>query len=143
MPEDNSLWRKFARSTPDADCRRISGANLLARNCTVNAGQLALVVGTLEFMDKCQADNVIARFSSLYSMALYAAVPIGCSWQGQISYWNYQELIAYGLQLVRQYSVESKPLYLYHYGVYDYKLIPDWLKSKYWARPYRWNKSKG
>jgi hypothetical protein len=88
----------------------------------VNASQLTLVVGTLEFMDKCQADNVIARLSGLYSMALYAAVPIGCSWQGQISYWNYQELIAYGLQLVRQYSVESKPLYLYHYDMYDYKL---------------------
>jgi len=91
-------------------------------------------------MDKCQPDNVIARLSDLYSMALYAAVPIGCSWQGQISYWNYQELIAYGLQLVRQYSVESKPLYLYHYDMYDYKLIPDWVKSKYWAKPHRGNK---
>jgi len=33
MPEDNPLWRKLAQSTSDADCRRVSGAHLLARHC--------------------------------------------------------------------------------------------------------------
>lgn len=142
MPEDNALWHRLTRSAPDTDCRRISGANLLARDAKVNPSQLALVAGTLEYMDKRQAGNVIARLRDLYSMVLYAAVPIGASWRGQVSYWENQELIAYGLRPARQYSVESKSLGLYHYDIYDYKLTPDWLSNKHWANPQRWNKSR-
>lgn len=142
MPEDSRLWRKLTQSATDTDCRRISGASLLARNCTIRSSQLALVAGTLEYMEKRQAGHVVARLRDLYTAVLYAAVPIGCGWQGHVSYWENQELIAYGLRRVRQYPVGGRSLCLYHYDIYDYKLTPDWLNSQYWANPHRWNKTR-
>ena len=61
MSEDNSLWHELARIVPKTNCRRISGTSLLARSCMLNLRHLALVVRTLEYMDKREASNIIAQ----------------------------------------------------------------------------------
>jgi hypothetical protein len=142
MPAHEPLWRELARRTRDMDCRRISGVDVLTQAFKRGRSQLAIAAGTLEHMNKRDAGAVIARLRDLYSNVLYAALPIGDRWPGLISRWNNSELIAYGLRPARQYTVGGKPFYLYHYDIYDYKLTPDWLNSKHWANPHRWDKER-
>jgi hypothetical protein len=61
MSEDNSLRHELARIAPKTNCRLISGTSLLTRSCMLNLRQLALVVRTLEYMDKREASNIIAQ----------------------------------------------------------------------------------
>lgn len=142
MPRDNALWDRLAQCVRNTQCRRVSGADLLAADSTMATGQLALVAGTLEYLDKRRAGNVIARLRDIYCAVLYVVVPVGDRWPGLVSHWENHELLAYGLRRARRYSVEGRPLCLYHYDIYDYKLTPDWLNTRHWSNPNRWDKAR-
>jgi hypothetical protein len=142
MPEDDPLWRELTRCKRQLDCRRITGEDVLGGDFRIRRTQLALVAGTLEHMDKHVGGQVLARLRDLYCAVLYVLVPMGDRWSGLVSRWENQELITYGLRPARQYPATGKPLYLYHYDIFDYKLTPDWLNSKYWANPHRWDKER-
>lgn len=139
MPASEPLWRKLVRGTGDVAYTRISGTELLAHDFNPDRSQVAIVAATLEHMDKREASTVIARLRDLYSNVVYAAVPIGDQWPELVSHWDNGELIAHGLHPVRQYGVGDKLLSIYYYDIYDYKLTPDWLNSKHWANPHRWD----
>ncbi len=139
-PAQAPLWDKLAQR--QMNCRRISGADLLVQDFKPNRSDVAIVAAKLEHMEKGEAATVIARLRDLYSKVLYAAVPLGDRWPGLVSHWDNQELIVLSLRQMRRYSIEGKSLLLYHYDIYDYKLTPDWLNSKYWANPHMWDKAR-
>ena len=31
---------------------------------------------------------------------------------------------------------------LFYFDIHDYKRVPDWLNSRFWANPHRWNKAR-
>jgi hypothetical protein len=43
--------------------------------------------------------------------------------------------LAMGFEKVYQWSWQGRELSLYLFQLYDYKTLPDWLNSRYWANP--------
>jgi hypothetical protein len=142
MPECEPLWNKLAPFAGGIDGCRMSGAELLAQGSDIECKDIAIVAGTLECMDKGQGGNLIAALRDLHSKVLYVAVYSGGSAPGLGSHWSDSELIACGLHRVRQYTLGATRLSLFHYDIYDYKLTPDWLNSKHWANPHRWDQER-
>lgn len=142
MPENEPLRERLADYGCQAECRVVTPSSLLDPDAELPRSELAIVAGTLEHMSKREAGNVVARLRDLYAKVLYAAVPIGNDWPGMTSRWRNEDLVALGLRQWRQYAVEGKSLVLYHYDIYDYKHTPDWLNSKYWANPERWDQER-
>ncbi|MGH8503859.1 MAG: DUF6231 family protein [Gammaproteobacteria bacterium] len=142
MPEREPLRRELARRVPGPACTFVCADQLLSEDFTVERSRLAIVAGVIERLNKRKAGKAIARLRDLYAQVMYALVPVGDTWPGLASHWTNEELIAYGLRQARQYTVEGRALILYHYDIYDYKLTPDWLNSRYWANPERWEKQR-
>lgn len=42
-----------------------------------------------------------------------------------------------GFQLLQTYADQTA---LFYFDLYDYKRVPDWLNSRFWANPEMWNK---
>lgn len=95
-----------------------------------------LVTETLEQLPKREAGILLSRLRDLYARYLLVAVPLGEGGRGQRSRWSERELLAYGLRRLGRYDA----LGVYAFDIYDYKLTPDWLNSKYWANPEMWDK---
>lgn len=95
-----------------------------------------LVTDTLEHLPKRAAGILLSRLRDLYARYLLVAVPLGDSGPTQVSRWTERELLAYGLRRLGRYDT----LGVYAFDIYDYKLTPDWLNSKYWANPEMWDK---
>ena len=51
----------------------------------------------------------------------------------------YHHLQSLGFLLLEQYSNKDS---LFYFDIYDYKRIPDWLNSRFWANPERWGKER-
>lgn len=52
------------------------------------------------------------------------------------------QLQAYGLTPLDRLSDIPLALTLWQFNLYDYKQLPPWLNSKYWANPEQWNKRR-
>lgn len=144
LPEDDALpfdmsGRNTARHT--LTCTRRSGDQITSAPA-LRCYDLAIVVNTLELMDKKTGGNVIARLRDVYARGLYVAVSASADQPGIRSHWQHAELIAYGLRLVKRYTDDANPMDLYHYDIYDYKTTPDWLNPKHWANPDMWDKAR-
>lgn len=90
-----------------------------------------LVTDTLEHLPKRQAGILLSRLRDLYARYLLVAVPVGASTADSATRWSEPDLLAYGLRRLGRYG----DLCVYSFDIYDYKLTPDWLNSKYWAHP--------
>ena len=90
-----------------------------------------LVTDTLEHLPKHEAGILLSRLRDLYARYLLVAVKVGESEGGGTTRWSESELLAYGLRRLGRYG----PVHVYAFDIYDYKLTPDWLNSKYWANP--------
>lgn len=90
-----------------------------------------LVTDTLEHLPKRKAGILLSRLRDLYARYLLVAVDVGESDGPGTTRWSESELLAYGLRRLGRYD----PVHVYAFDIYDYKLTPDWLNSKYWANP--------
>lgn len=140
-PRAEDLLAGLGERLPEMETAIIRGPDLAGQIERAGRRELAVVAETLEHLPKDQASHVLALLRDLYAKVVYAVVPIG-RWPGLTSRWTHTDLIAHGLRRVRHYEIEGRPLNLYHYDIYDYKLTPDWLNSRYWANPGMWDKRR-
>lgn len=99
---------------------------------------IAILIGCIEHLEKTAALALIARLRDVQAASLLVAAPIGLSWPGHASYWDEQEFLGLGMQVYARLACDAGALLLYRYDIRDYKQVPDWLNSKYWAHPERW-----
>ena len=50
-----------------------------------------------------------------------------------------QHLRSLGFLPLKKYTNKTA---LFYFDIYDYKMLPDWLNSKFWANPEMWNKTR-
>lgn len=53
-----------------------------------------------------------------------------------------RHLRALGFQLIKTYRDSKGNGALFYFDIYDYKRVPSWLNSRFWAHPERWNKAR-
>lgn len=114
---------------------------LLAALSELPRQDLAIVVGLLENVEPVTARTVLARLRDLHAARLLVLVdPAAAHARG----WSECELLAMGLYRLgrprSQDAMSSTAAAVYVFDLYDYKPTPDWLNSRFWAHPERFDK---
>lgn len=102
--------------------------------------EAAIVVDALEFMDKEQAGQLIARLRDLQADRFIAIVRMGDQWKQTKSTWQTVDLLGYGMKLVNRHHTGAKPVHIYKYDIATYKKTPEWLNARNWANPKLWDR---
>ncbi len=115
--------------------------DLLAALSMLPRQELAIAVGLLENVEPATARTVLARLRDLHAARLLVLVdPAAARARG----WSECELLAMGLyrlgRPLSQDAVSSTASAVYVFDLYDYKPTPDWLNSRFWAHPERFDK---
>jgi hypothetical protein len=126
-----------AANTP-RQVTRLTG-NILPQLETLERHDLGIIANTLEHLDRKTAGIVLARLRDMQTKRFVALAPIGGSGaDNQASTWEATDFLAYGMTRMASYRIAGKLLHLYHYAIESYKITPEWLNSKNWAHPERW-----
>ncbi|UAW97645.1 hypothetical protein KEM63_12660 [Halopseudomonas nanhaiensis] len=91
---------------------------------------LAIVANELERLDKRAGTELLAglRNLSVSRMAVLIDHSLTSDWQDT-------DFFALALQRTARFAQGDRLLTLYTYDLAEYKQVPDWLNSKYWANP--------
>jgi len=106
---------------------------------TMGQFELTLVVDGLEDLDKESAAHLLARLRDLHGgrfallLRMRSPTEPGKTWQQA-------DLLSFGLRLLNEYVTGAERYHLYYFDLHDYKSTPDWLNSRFWAHPERWDK---
>ncbi|AOV18026.1 hypothetical protein BJI67_14000 [Acidihalobacter aeolianus] len=92
---------------------------------------LALLADGLDDLSSDDGRRLIAGLRDLYAETLYCLA--------SSERWPTPSMLALGLRPLASYP---SSLALYHFDLYDYKRTPDWLNSRHWANPERWDKAR-
>lgn len=96
----------------------------------------ALVVDTVEFMNRGDASLLISQLRDLSASLLWVHVQETDELQ-----FGPEEAIAHGLVL-RNPENFGGGARLYEFTLQSYKPVPKWLNAENWANPGRWNKAR-
>lgn len=143
MPATGSVIAEALNAFPDLNYRIASGDEILANALPdTQRFRMAIVADTLEHMTRHEGEMLIAKLRDVLASTLYALTPSDEPDSDPHTHYNQNDMLALGLRLVKHYDQDNNPYALYYFDLYDYKTTPDWLNSKHWANPQRWNKSR-
>lgn len=118
------------------DCQISSTANVPLSDALRNQRyDLAIVADQLEHLDKRTATELLAGLRNLSASRIAVLVDID-----RADGWQENDFYALALQRHARFSQEGQSLTLYAYDLAEYKSVPDWLNSKYWANPEMFDK---
>jgi hypothetical protein len=95
---------------------------------------LALVVDCLEHLPKRDGLNLLGGIRNLNAsrIAVLADLPA--------SGWLETDFFSLALQASERFQRDEQVLTLFTYDLLDYKQVPDWLNSRFWANPENFGK---
>ena len=95
---------------------------------------LALVVDCLEHLPKRDGLNLLGGIRNLNAsrIAVLADLPA--------SGWQETDFYSLALQASERFQRDDQVLTLFTYDLLDYKQVPDWLNSRFWANPENFGK---
>ena len=98
---------------------------------------LAIIADQLEHLPQRTGVELLAGLRNLSASRLAVLVDLV-----QAAEWQENDFFALALQRRASFTgaEEKRTLSLYTYDLADYKQVPDWLNSKYWANPEMFDK---
>ncbi|AWN16946.1 DUF6231 family protein [Salinisphaera sp. LB1] len=101
---------------------------------------LAVVLDAPTVLSRQATRELLGRLRNYAAGAIIAAFPKAES--GRDNAWSTSDFLGLGFRrLPSQRAIESA-YWLYRYDIFDYKITPDWLNSRYWANPEQWGKRR-
>ncbi len=95
---------------------------------------LALVVGCLEHMPKAEGRQLLAGIRNLNASRIAVLADLhACAWSDT-------DFFALALQASERFERDGQVLSLFTYDLLEYKQVPDWLNSRFWANPENFGK---
>ena len=141
-PSDLLLIRKSPE--PDAEFKRLSAQldpaplletaaaeEWLRRPRPQRRKRLGVVWNSPRRLPDADYDHLLARLRDLDCEAVYVR------WDAETD--GAQHLRPLGFLPLKRYA---DGVSLHYFDVYDYKLLPDWLNSRFWANPEMWDKAR-
>lgn len=138
----DNLQARLLEIQPDSVCALDAAAHELAREVLHDTPlhiadnsppaqpcALALGVDVLNGLDAQQARHLISRVRLYVAPRLLLAALPGCALDDAA-------FRALGFTLSTTGPAEGPRIY--HYDIETYKTVPDWLNSRFWAHPERW-----
>jgi hypothetical protein len=95
---------------------------------------LALVVDCLEHLPKRDGLNLLGGIRNLNASRIAVLADLSaCGWQET-------DFFSLALQASERFQRDDQVLTLFTYDLLDYKQVPDWLNSRFWANPENFGK---
>jgi len=139
-PQANEVFADFVGANPGAVLTHLAEGDWLEQVSTLGRFDFVFIFGVLEYLPKQVASAMLARLRDVHAKQLYTLAPIGKAWLKHTSFWEYNDLLGLGMERVNIYAKNGLPLALLKFDLRTYKTTPEWLNSKYWARPELWDK---
>lgn len=138
--EADEVFSAYVRENPHCVLTHLAGGDWQSQLDAAGRFDFAFLAGALETLTKREAGVLLASLRDIHAELLFALVPIGKAWLNQASFWEYNDLIGFGMERVNVYAQNGLPLALLKFDLRTYKTTPEWFNSKYWARPELWDK---
>lgn len=139
-PQAGEVFSGYIAATPGCAVTDFKSGDWLAQIEAVGRFDFVFVSGVLEYLSRREAGILLASLRDIHAQQFYALVPIGKAWLNHKSFWEYNDLIGFGMERVNIYAQNGLPLALLKFDLRTYKATPEWFNSKYWARPELWDK---
>lgn len=139
-PQAAEVFTDYVRANPGSALTHLAADDWLDQVSTADRFDFVFISGVLEYLPKRNASMLLARLRDVHARQLYALAPIGKAWLNHTSFWEYNDLLGLGMERVNVYAKNGLPLALLKFDLRTYKTTPEWLNSKYWARPELWDK---
>ncbi|KAF0863273.1 DUF6231 family protein [Pseudomonas sp. LD120] len=95
---------------------------------------LALAVDCLEHLPKRDGLNLLGGIRNLNASRIAVLADLSaCGWQET-------DFFSLALQASERFQRDEQVLTLFTYDLLDYKQVPDWLNSRFWANPENFGK---
>lgn len=139
-PQADEVFADYVRANPCSALTHLAAGDWLDQVSAAGRVDFVFIAGVLEYLPKQSATTLLARLRDVHAKQLYALAPIGKAWLKHTSFWEYNDLLGLGMERVDVYAKNGLPLALLKFDLRTYKTTPEWLNSKYWARPELWDK---
>ena len=133
---------RYLDAHPDCSVTRLDTDGTLSGDALLDAlsrcgrFDFALMIGVLGRLDVDQGAHLIARLRDINAKRFSVVVDAAAAG----SRWPASELIAMGLALWSNDTLEGTRVDVYGFDVGTYKVTPDWLNPRHWAHPEHWGK---
>lgn len=111
----------------------VQTADSLEKLKSITRQRLAIINGFPEEISADDGTQILAALRDLKAEIIYVLH------RDADERWLEADFRALGFRHIKQYPKETPSKTLYYFDIYDYKLTPDWLNSKFWANPERWD----
>ncbi|MHC8403826.1 MULTISPECIES: DUF6231 family protein [unclassified Pseudomonas] len=95
---------------------------------------LALAVDCLEHLPKRDGLNLLGGIRNLNASRIAVLADL------EASGWQETDFFSLALQASERFQRDDQVLTLFTYDLLDYKQVPDWLNSRFWANPENFGK---
>lgn len=136
----DEVFTDYVRANPGCVLTHLPSGDWLSQLEAAGRFDFVFLSGVLETLSKRDAGVLLARLRDIHTERLYVLAPIGKAWLNHASFWEYNDLIGFGMERVSIYVKNGLPLALLKFELRTYKTTPEWFNSKYWARPELWDK---
>ena len=123
----------FKEAHPDT-CVAYAAPGALPAELAAQRFDLALVVDCLEHLPKRNGLNLLGGIRNLNASRIAVLADLSASG------WQETDFYSLALQASERFQREEQVLTLFTYDLLDYKQVPDWLNSRFWANPENFGK---
>ncbi|MEB0045804.1 MULTISPECIES: DUF6231 family protein [unclassified Pseudomonas] len=123
----------FKLAHPDS-CVAFAAPGALPQALAAQRFDLALVVDCLEHLPKRDGLNLLGGIRNLNASRIAVLADL------QASGWLETDFFSLALQASERFQRDDQVLTLFTYDLLDYKQVPDWLNSRFWANPENFGK---
>lgn len=123
----------FKLAHPDCDVAQAAPGPLPA-DLAARRFDLAVAVDCLEHLPKRDGLNLLGGIRNLNASRIAVLADLAaCGWQET-------DFFSLALQASERFQREQQVLTLFTYDLLEYKQVPDWLNSRFWANPENFGK---
>ena len=123
----------FKLSHPDS-CVAHAPPGVLPAELAASRFDLALVVDCLEHLPKRDGLNLLGGIRNLNASRIAVLADLHASG------WQETDFFSLALQASERFQRDDQVVTLFTYDLLDYKQVPEWLNSRFWANPENFGK---
>tara|TARA_B100001079_G_scaffold124671_1_gene106813 strand:+ start:10534 stop:11163 length:630 start_codon:yes stop_codon:yes gene_type:complete len=105
--------------------------------------RLAVVIGAPDIIGRVATQQMLAHLRNVAAhgvLAVFARSPK--TTHAPNPQWSVSDFLGLGFRRAAHARALTSDYWVYRYNIYDYKITPDWLNSRYWANPEQWGRER-
>ena len=106
---------------------------------TTERYDIAIVMHTLETVSPATARLLLGRLRDMLARCVVVGISTGAE---STERWTIADFIAMGFRRSSGSRDLPNDWNVYRFDIHDYKTTPNWLSSRYWANPERWDEER-